>query len=287
MKTGVVSNRPEGLAELAARWSEWIIHAVKLVFVVIVTVFLAVNAIPAAREWLKHFGFLDESVVAETVGIAFILTLGLLHRLDQKIGQLTVSIQDEQFMRSGRMFGGVGEVFPHLRAAIESHPKNEPKTLEVLGLTLYATWPQVQAWLTSEAFRGWTIVLTALSPEFLKTAPYCPPAWPAEADAVRHAILDHAKSRRAELAGRQIVLEFFMYEAFPAVHGFRLGGRDVFVSFEHWSDIAPDRIDEPVQFYERILGTDDSLRAQAYRNLFGNWIDHAKRSATTKSVQLG
>ena len=280
----VPARRP--LAEIAARLSDGLVHAVKVAFVVVVIVFLAANAIPAVHDRLKNFGILDEGVIAETVGIAFVLTVALLHRLDQQVGQLTRAFQEEHGTQSALIFGGVGEVFPRVRAAIQDHPSNEPKILEVLGLTLYATWPQVQAWLKSDSLRGWKIILTSMSPEFLCASGFCPPTWCAEAKAIHAAIQAHVTLKQAELSARNISVEFSTYEAFPAIHGFRVGEREVFISFEHWSETDADILDEPVHFYERIPRTDYSLRAQAYRTLFGNWIDHVKRSAATKSGLL-
>lgn len=85
-----------------------------------------------------------------------------------------------------------------------------------------------------------------------------------------------------EMHARSVTLELFLNHNFPAMHGFRLGTGEVFISFSQWTGEPGARhLDYARQFYERFRANDRSDRAEEYRSLFDNWIDEG----LTRSVQ--
>lgn len=280
MKVGRRESRTQSLGEVVARWGERIVVLAKIVFVCVAILLLMAYAIEPVREWLIARRWMADTAITEAVGIAFVLTFALLEHLDRQIKRVIHAIAAEQQGRkSNVILGGVGEIYPYVQAAVEDGDKRRKRSIEVLALTLHATWTPFQNWLNSDKLWGWKITLFNLSPQFIRNSGYCPAAWATQAEAVEEAVRKYVKECGQDLKARHIELTLYSCERFPAVHGLRLDGEEIFISFEHWSETDYETLQDPVHFYERIPWQDRSPRGEAYRELFANWIEHARAHA--------
>jgi len=239
-------------------------------------------------------GWFDEHTMNEAVALALILTMGELAHLYRKMTEVSTELTRLAGMGSNIVHGGVGQVYPHLLGAIEGSRHAGSRSLEVLGLTLYTAWPQIHAWISESSARDIDVTLYCLEPEFIASqrnwiAPYWENHARAQVDSIRRFIEENAK----DIKKRSIKLNLILYRGFPAIHGFRLDGGELFVSFSRWSggETGDRHLGDPNHFYERFRADDRSARAEEYRSLFANWIDEARRRAVpshpipAKSVQ--
>lgn len=165
------------------------------------------------------------------------------------------------------------EVYPKLTTLAASAHKPDEKRLDVLGMTLFMTWPMLRPWLEHPRLDGWTIRLTAVAPDGRAGVPA---QWRTHArqnlDSAREAALS------PDLKARRISIRTYEYDFMPVVHGLRLGTGDLFMSVLRW---RPDgTIEDKVYSYEFVPASDISARAAAYRQLFESWFGQACRQSS-------
>ena len=270
------------MGSIVGRWAERAVTFCKALFLAIASLLLVASAIAPVRKRLQALGVFDDEVMNEAIGIAFILTVALMELIYRQMKQM------KRMLAAGRaplangsevLKGGVGNVYPHLLDTVRKANSRGEHSLEVLGLTLYTAWPQVEAWVAANELNGWTIVLHSLAPNFVQSNSELPATWAPQSQGMIESIRAFVDARKDELGRRKIALSVNAYAGFPAVHGFRVG-REILISFSQWnSQTATPKLDTPTYFYERFGPDDQSHRAEAYRSLFANWISHAERSS--------
>ena len=171
-----------------------------------------------------------------------------------------------------------------LRELANVLPKD--RTVDVLGLTLFTAWNQLQGFLQQPETRGWTVRMLCLCPDFTEAGVAGVPAeWAAEARMQAATIRRFIAAQDASLRERRMSLSLECYRAFPAIHGFMLGNGTLFVSVTRWED-GQDELAKPYHPYEKIEASDHSRRADIYRQMFGNWVDHARRTAARPAPEV-
>ncbi len=186
--------------------------------------------------------------------------------------------------KSTIIHGGVmGDVYPRLRQIMSETQDPDQRTLDVLGLTLYNTWPQVRAWIEEDTrpLEGWTVRLRILDADMLAdsgASQWFDAHWKAEVKGMLQVVRDYRTQCKDALAAQNIDLDIWPYRVFPAVHGFRTGSGFHFVSFLRWSDRTEHVA--PAQYgYELLPPALDGARSREYKALFDNWLDQADRTA--------
>lgn len=175
----------------------------------------------------------------------------------------------------------INELWSPLMRDIKAISNPAEKRITVLGLTLYAAWNQLRPWILKPETIGWTIELYCLSPVTAtnKFVDLLEPKWGTDSLARTSEIDEFIQNRHVELQARQIGLSLKPYNSFPAVHGFLLGTGKIYMSFTQWSD-QTQKLDYGPHPYEIIEPNDKSARAEAYRNLFYNWLNRVKHTPT-------
>lgn len=181
--------------------------------------------------------------------------------------------------------GVLGEVYPRLQEQIRQTSSPAEKVLDVLGLTLSATWPRIKFWLEEDdsLLTGWTVVLRILDPDLLEGIgrQWFDPNWVAEIRSVVSEI-EELQADKARLENRGITVALRKYSLAPAIHGFRTGGC-YFISFVQW-DGKTGKIARPYQDYEVLPLEDASPRASDYKRLFDNWLQRIDASPDADST---
>jgi hypothetical protein len=251
---------------------------VQIGFLVLVAGLIVSWAIPPVRDRLLQGRWFDEHTMNEAVALALLLTMGLLHHLYRQMTEVSHELKHLIGMGSNIIHGGVGQVYPHLLGALESGGRGRRRSLEVLGLTLYTAWPQIHAWISEGSAHDLDITLYCLEPEFIVgQSNWIPQYWENHAKAQIDSIRRFTEENAQDIKARSIAINLIRYSGFPAIHGFRLGSGELFISFSWWSgDFGNRHLGDPNHFYERFRADDRSARAEEYRSLFGNWIDEAR-----------
>lgn len=277
--------------QLVGKLAEEISIYLQIALLVLVLVFIVAWTFPPAREYLERKKWFDEHTMNEAVALALLMTMGLLNHLYRKMAEVSREVQHLVGMGSNMVLGGVGQVYPHLRGAIEKIGGGRSRSLEVLGLTLYTAWPQIQAWISEAFVRDLEITLYCLDPEFIRNQNmWIPGHWENNSRAQIESVRRFRAENAEDLKARSISLELILYSSFPAIHGFRLGSGELFLSFSWWSgEIGRRRLSDPNHFYERFRAEDRSARAEEYRKLFENWIKEAgiRTSGNPRSLPKG
>jgi len=252
--------------------------------------FLAIGAIamfawmiPYFRNLLETKKLFDEKTVPGVAALALVFLLGALLSVGKNLKELPNEIKELLGIGSTIIKGGVGQVYPHLQDALGCQKTWRKQSLDVLGLTLQTTWHHICPWINQGVIRNTKIRLFCLDPAYLRKHPESISAeWAdvaqTQIDSIRRYMVEGAR----EMHARSVTIELFLNHNFPAMHGFRLGSGELFISFSQWTGEPGARhLDYARQFYERFRANDRSERAEEYRSLFENWIDEG----LTRSVQ--
>lgn len=240
-------------------------------------------AIVPVREWLKTHAYFDESTIIGLLGLVISLTLVHFSHLAKRTDRVGQALADFSRSRSGVIANGVTDVYPELLGELRRLPAHE-RCVDVLGLTLFTAWNQLQGFIMQSETRDWTVRLLCICPDFAdRSVPGIPRAWAGDARQQANKIRSFLAKHAASLAERNVRISLECYAAFPALHGFMLGNGALFMSVTQW-EAGQDELAMPYHPYEKIDATDHSRRAQVYREIFRNWVDHARSTATTRKA---
>lgn len=259
------------------------VQVANAVVVVLAPLVLIAWAIVPVREWLKTNAYFDENTIIGLLGLVISLTLVHFSHLAKRTDQVGQALADFSRSRSGVIANGVTDVYPELLRELRGLPARE-RRVDVLGLTLFTAWNQLQGFIMQAETRDWAVRLLCICPDFAdQGVPGIPRDWAGDArqqaDKIRSFIEKHA----ASLAERNVKISLECYAAFPALHGFMLGNGTLFMSVTQW-EAGHDELAMPYHPYEKIDATDHSRRAQVYREIFRNWVDHARSTAAPRKT---
>lgn len=258
-----------------------VVQAANAVVVVLAPLVLIAWAIVPVRDWLRHRAYFDEGTIIGLLGLVISLTLVHFNHLVRRTDQVTQALADLSRSRSGVIANGVTDVYPELLAELRALPVRA-RQVDVLGLTLFTAWNQLQGFLPQPETRGWTVRLLCICPGFVeRELPGIPREWAGESRRQAETIRRFLEKQAASLAERDVKVSLECYAAFPALHGFILGNGTLFMSVTQW-EAEQDELAMPYHPYEKIDATDHSRRAHVYREIFRNWVDHARSTATTR-----
>jgi hypothetical protein len=269
----------DGFTATAKRW----LRHIQLVIAWLSLIVFVIWSISPLRKDLTARGIFDDGTI---LGILGILVASILTNLDELFSRTKKLLEAfEGRTPTPRLIRGVGRIYPELQKEMQEATASE-RRLDVLGLTLYTAWPTLESWLDQEdEISNWRINLYCLSPEFARQHLLeIPEDWADLAESFLAKVENYRATRSADLAYKKIAIELFEYRAFPAIHGFRLNNGTLFVSAVRW-DLPSGRLAQPNHPYELFPATDTSDRAETYRSLFANWLDHAR--ATVASSPTG
>ena len=239
-------------------------------------VYLVLNTIEPTRMVLERY-VLKLNVEALTAIVAIMLEVAIVavYQLGRQVRTMRAELGPR---KDTQIVDDVGGVVDAVKRLSQTGRRSE-RTLEVLGLTLNTTWPQLAPWVTGhDAPAHWRITLYSLDPAFVEgTSDY----WSSEAARSQERIRALAAEEADDLAHRRIKLELHTYACLPVVHGFRLGNGDLFLAYLQWTEAGSVR---PFEFYEHIPREDISPRANRYRDLFDSWLNRAARKPTTQQT---
>jgi hypothetical protein len=229
-------------------------------------IFLVLEAIDPTRRLLDKSVFnLDQAGLVAIVALMLEVTIVAIYQLSSDVRKLRTDL----IAGSAEVIQDTGEFYAILRNHLNSVSGLRNKKLEVLGMSLDNAWPRILEWLRYDQPTGWQITMYSLAPEFTRENQDLPSRWADEAIRIRKEIEYICETDSIELDDRRIAITLKAYRSYPAIHGFRIGGKDVFASFIQWGSRS---IVQPFQFYEHFRSSDSSIRAKEYRQLFDNWI---------------
>jgi hypothetical protein len=223
--------------------------------------------VPGVGGLIEELGLEDSRQLRTAVAV--VLLMSILLELYQLKRRVTPAISDRQ------QYPDPKEMYDALIEKAKSITDPEQQKIEVLGLTLYSAWPQISFFLERPEINNWTVKFATMSKEATAPRQWTPPGWPDESNTTVNQVREFASGRGAEHSHR---IEIFEYHFTPAVHGFRLGNGDVFVSVLHWQEDG--RLGKHRFSYDYVPAHDISPAAAAVRGLFNNWFERAVRSAS-------
>jgi hypothetical protein len=199
------------------------------------------------------------------------------------VGQRVLESAAEAF-RSRSISGGVlGDVYPRLRTVCAKVTDPRARTLDILGLTMYTTWPHIKTWIEMgrhSPLRGWRVNLWILDSDFVAFhADWFPAHWPAEANTLVGYIEDFVRERKELMRSAKIELSLSTYRMLPAVQGTRTGAGHYFVTFMRWEKETAVAAGAHHNF-EFIHAEDHGPRAEDVRQLYDNWLARAEQART-------
>jgi hypothetical protein len=243
-------------------------ESVTTVLALLTGIYLILTTIDPTRAVLERYlGKLDMQGLVALVALVLEVSIIAIYQLGREVRslrtELAMRIEEEKTY-------SIDDVLARLRLPA---PSRRRRRLEVLGLTLNTTWPQVDTWLTSHLKpRDWHITLYCIDPDFIAESAELPAEWAAESSRSIARIQTFLAEEADELRRRGVVIELRSYACVPIVHGFHFGDGTMFLSYLQWNDAGRIR---PFEFYDHIAPGDSSSRAGHYRDLFDSWLARA------------
>jgi hypothetical protein len=222
--------------------------------------------IPGIEDVLTKTGLENSTQLRTAVGI--VLLTSILIELRQLNRRVTPAISGRQHYSDPK------EMYDALIDRASKIGDPDQRRIEVLGLTLFSAWPELEFFLERPEIEKWTVRLATLSKDATAPRQWVPESWPQES-ATTVVQVEEFMARRGKEHDHTV--EVFEYRFTPVVHGFRLGNGDVFLSTLRWRD---GRLGKHRFPYDYVPASDISAEAEAARALFKNWFDRAVRSAS-------
>jgi hypothetical protein len=259
-----------GPLQKAANWLESFLE-IQHVWIALVAAYgLALLQVPWLGDLADGLG-LDNNPQLQ-VGVAAVVLGSImveLRRLNRRVTPAT----------SGRkQYRDIEEMGNALTDKAKSLTVPEQREIRVLGLTLLSAWIRLLPFLENPEVDGWTVKFAVMAHDETFQQPWIPDDW-SEETAVTVKMIRAFREKQGK--DHDHMIELFEYEFVPAVHGFRLGNGDVFVSTLHW--MPEGRLGDHPFSYDYVPARDFSPGAEAARALFENWFDRAVRSAAEAS----
>lgn len=206
------------------------------------------------------------------IAIGALLLTSILLELRQLKRRISPAITDRQH------YSDPNDMYNALRERAGELADADQLEIDVLGLTLYSAWPQLEPFLRGVVKDTWTVKFATLAENGTAARGWVPDSWPRESGTTV-AQVQQFKSRQGK--DHHHVIEIYEYDFTPAVHGFRLGNGDVFISILRWEEEQPGeiRLGKHRFSYDYVPAHDASAEAVAARTLFRNWFDQAMLSA--------
>lgn len=164
-------------------------------------------------------------------------------------------------------------MYPFIVNRAQALIQDDERSLDVMGLTLYTAWTSLKFWIMRPETANWCVRLAAVLDLNQAMSQWIPDVWRKEAEIHLHDIVE--TSQLKHVIARRIQLRPYAYDFVPMVHGYRLGNGDLFISFLKWQDDG--RLGKEGYTYEFIPGTERSLSATAFRELYDSWFERATR----------
>jgi len=221
--------------------------------------------IPGVDSLLEKLG-IENSQHIRTLGSGILLLTIVL-----ELHQLRASLEPAQ--GGPTHYSDPQKMYEALAERARTISDDDLRHLDVLGLTLYSAWPILSFMLQQPEMNSWSIRMATLAPDAEGVSGWVPEDWPRESAGNISQIQTFAG---AEGKTRGQAFEVVEYDLIPAVHGFRLGNGDLFISILLWQ--SDGRLGKPGFTYDYIACTDVSEGAAASRKLFANWFDRALES---------
>jgi hypothetical protein len=253
----------------AVDWTERFFEDGQAAVAIAVGIGLLLLQLPGIQGLAEDAGLDSSRELIIAVGV--ILLTSILVELRQLKRSVTPAILERQHYSDPKeMYNVLIE-----KAAELTDPEHQK--LDVLGLTLYSAWPEIEFFLERPEVKNWTIRLATLDPEAEAARQWVPDNWPQESATTIAQVREFEKGHATRHGHR---IKVYEYDFAPAVHGFRLGNGDVFVSVLRWREEG--RLGKHRFPYDYIPAHDISSEADAARALFKNWFEHARLDAESQ-----
>src|SRR6266446_108964 len=265
-----MSNKSSHLVAHLSRFVDFAERAILVVGSLLLILWL----VEPSREWLREHNIVDEHTIIAFAPLAILFMLRAFEGNSARLDQL---IRNDD---SAMIPEGIGRVYERLKPVIDNLANSRSfiagrarRRIDLLGITLFTAWSNVQIYLQDSRFSDFEITFSCVTPEFIEQSGVIPNEWAAESRQRIAEIHQFLLRKRVDLAARNIVVKLFTYAHLPAIHGFRVENDEIFCSFIHWEGRT---VAKPFQFYEHFPAANRSLRAEFYRALFDNWLERAQ-----------
>jgi len=201
----------------------------------------------------------------------------LVFQLGEKHMKLIQSIEKSKFEIDSKLFfKGTLNIYNDVSTELEDMIKDGKKIeMDVLGFTLFSVKTKFSQWKENNALKNITINLYYLDPSYIRGNSEIDNSWEAMVNINVDGIKRFIDAEKVYLRKNKIKVNFYPYKHIPAVHGFRLVGSCLFVSFASWDNkILHDPTDQST--YIKIQNGDNTRYAGYLRLLFDNWAKKAR-----------
>jgi hypothetical protein len=201
--------------------------------------------------------------------------VSIIYEFSQKAENIGRELEKVAINRNADIIeGGPIEIYADIERELESRLKsgvNKPIEIDVLGYTLYSIQPKIKLWIKKGLLRHVTVNLYCLHSEFIEESECMDSSWVHNSKEYPKLIEDVVRKNMSDLIKDDVKINICRFRHIPAIHGFRIGHGNLYISFALWDKAVIDDADGST--FERIHGSDMSKHAICMRELYSNWID--------------
>ncbi len=222
----------------------------------------------------RLFGLEDEPPTSAAVALAAVvaqLILVFTYRLRRELRAYRIRLDE---VNAPPVFQMAAQVVDDIWRTAAADRRRRSHKLEVLALNGVRSWGLIHDKLIGPDSQKWEIRLYCVDPTARDSSLNFRPAW--QFDDARPTIASIRSFRRSNDGRSKVTVK--TYTSLPPVHGFRLNEGDIYISYAVWpGKNKPDVL--PYTFWERVRGSDNTVRAVEYRRLFESWLRHVEEEA--------
>ena len=251
-----------------------IFFIIKKVFIYFASIITFLWVIKPVRELLIKNGIIIESnAILGILLITIVLIFNSLDKNEKIINKLHEDIMNNFANNNNIIENGVKNIFPVLFNELEKKKSSNLNSLHIIGLTLYATWPQIQSWLSTNNIKNWNIYFFILDSTFIKkNFDYLEEDWAETAKNNLKTIEKYIIDNKEELENRNLKIFIKKYSKIPFIHGFKINNDSIYISYCEWNKF--NKIAMPTNFYEHFNLNDTDKRTKYYTRLFNNHLNN-------------
>lgn len=222
----------------------------------------------------------EELLIAYTSIVAGAIVT-IIFRLGARMTRLRISIENSKLGIDDKLFAkGAIAIYADIQEKLaELIKEKKPVEMDVLGYTLFSIRNTLEHWKNNSSVKNIKLNLYHLDKDYILTTKAITDDWANLLEIYLGSIRKFMVDEKAYLKKNNIKIILIPYTHLPAVHGFRLHGACIYMSFASWdkNKVLQDPADH--SDYIKIDNGDTTKYAQYLRKLFENWVFKASGEA--------
>ena len=242
-----------------------IIELILLVLLIGIGVFYNCEPVNKFIKDSLYDGKDDVEIMVSLYGIVAASIVALIMKLNRQFNKLNDAIKDSPAGIDDKIFykGTIG-IYDDVGREIElMRDSKKLVEIDVLGFTLFSIKGKFALWKEERKLSKMVFNLHYISPDYITTCPgNISEYWKNDIGSYVGEIERFKKDNETYLKENSVEINLYPIHHLPAIHGFKLHGRSIYLSFSYWDENFLLKNPADSSTYIKIEETDSSSYAQ-------------------------